>query len=87
MTQLSGSRAARLVVLGALLGVLTAVALAGCGGSSSTSGAAAADRYYLALGDSLSVGIQPNSRGQQLETDKGYVNDIDAMLVKRIPPG
>jgi lysophospholipase L1-like esterase len=37
--------------------------------------------YYLALGDSLSVGIQPNSAGVNTPTDQGYVNDLYAKLV------
>jgi lysophospholipase L1-like esterase len=84
----SWSRKARLRLLGACLGAIAAAALAGCGASAtspSASRAGAADNYYLALGDSLSVGIQPNARGQQLETDRGYVNDIYAGLAKRIP--
>jgi lysophospholipase L1-like esterase len=36
--------------------------------------------YYLALGDSLSVGIQPNSAGVNTPTDQGYVNDLYASL-------
>jgi lysophospholipase L1-like esterase len=74
------SRKARPRVLSAALVLLAALALAGCGGSLKS----AAHNYYLALGDSLSVGIQPNAKGQQLETDKGYVNDIYATLTRRI---
>jgi lysophospholipase L1-like esterase len=36
--------------------------------------------YYLALGDSLSVGIQPNTAGVNTPTDQGYVNDLYANL-------
>jgi len=32
--------------------------------------------YYLALGDSLSQGYQPNSNGVGVDTDQGYVDDI-----------
>ncbi len=32
--------------------------------------------YYLALGDSLALGVQPNADGTVLPTDVGYVNDI-----------
>jgi lysophospholipase L1-like esterase len=35
-------------------------------------------RYYLALGDSLSQGVQPNATGQSLETSQGYANDLYA---------
>lgn len=34
--------------------------------------------YYLALGDSLALGVQPNADGIVLPTDQGYVNDIFA---------
>lgn len=44
-----------------------------------------AARYYLALGDSLSQGMQPNAKGQTVVTDDGYVDDIGAWAVKRIP--
>jgi lysophospholipase L1-like esterase len=33
-------------------------------------------RYYLALGDSLSQGMQPDQNGTTLNTDEGYVDDI-----------
>jgi lysophospholipase L1-like esterase len=32
--------------------------------------------YYLALGDSLSQGYQPNSNGIGVDTDQGYVDDV-----------
>lgn len=35
-------------------------------------------RYYLALGDSLARGAQPNKAGITLPTDQGYANDIYA---------
>jgi lysophospholipase L1-like esterase len=35
-------------------------------------------RYYLALGDSLSQGVQPNATGQSVETNQGYANDLFA---------
>jgi lysophospholipase L1-like esterase len=56
--------------------------------------AAAADRpdstpkttYYLSLGDSLSVGDQPNAKGVTLPTDQGYANQLYNYL-KRANPG
>ncbi len=41
-------------------------------------GPAAADTspYYLALGDSLSQGVQPNATGQSVETKQGYADDL-----------
>jgi lysophospholipase L1-like esterase len=44
-----------------------------------------AARYYLALGDSLSQGMQPNAKGQTVDTDEGYVDDIGAWAAKQIP--
>lgn len=41
-------------------------------------------RYYLALGDSLSVGYQPNAQGVGRETDLGYTNDLWTLESKRI---
>jgi lysophospholipase L1-like esterase len=53
---------------------LTALAVPlGATAASATSG-----HYYLALGDSLSVGWQPNANGVGRATDQGYVNDIFA---------
>jgi lysophospholipase L1-like esterase len=37
---------------------------------------AATPRYYLALGDSLSQGMQPNAHGVLRDTNQGYVNDL-----------
>jgi len=39
-------------------------------------GAAVTPTYYLALGDSLSQGVQPNKEKVSLETNHGYVDDI-----------
>lgn len=36
--------------------------------------------YYLALGDSLAVGVQPNAAGASLPTNQGYANDLAARL-------
>ncbi len=41
-------------------------------------------RYYLALGDSLSVGYQPNANGTGIETDRGYTNKLFALEAKRV---
>src|SRR5947199_8138 len=32
--------------------------------------------YYLALGDSLAQGVQPNTRGDSVVTNQGYVDDL-----------
>ena len=40
-------------------------------------------RYYLALGDSLSVGIQPDAAGTDVPTDQGYPDQLEGMLQRR----
>jgi lysophospholipase L1-like esterase len=49
--------------------------------------AAAADGppYYLALGDSLALGVQPNAAGTPVPTNNGYVNDLYAFYRAFIP--
>src|SRR6202453_115030 len=42
--------------------------------------------YYLALGDSLSLGMQPNANGVLVETRQGYPNQLYATL-RRTRPG
>src|ERR1700761_9355804 len=37
-------------------------------------GAGPAVRYYLALGDSLAQGVQPNAAGKSVVTDDGYAD-------------
>ena len=39
--------------------------------------------YYVALGDSLSVGIQPDATGADVPTDQGYPDQLAAMLQRR----
>jgi lysophospholipase L1-like esterase len=70
-----------------LASVLTLAAALVAGAVTVTTPAMAASRhfserpsYYLALGDSLSVGIQPNSAGVNTPTSQGYVNDLYAKL-------
>jgi len=42
--------------------------------------------YYLALGDSLSQGVQPDAAGTSVETGQGYANQLYAVL-RRGRPG
>jgi len=49
------------------------------------SAATPAAPYYLALGDSLSQGVQPTPSGASVETDQGYANDLLAFERARIP--
>jgi lysophospholipase L1-like esterase len=41
--------------------------------------------YYLSLGDSLAVGVQPDSTGASVPTDQGYANRLYAMLHAKNP--
>jgi lysophospholipase L1-like esterase len=45
----------------------------------------AGPRYYLALGDSLSQGVQPNPAGTSLETNQGYADQLAALERHRAP--
>lgn len=42
-------------------------------------------RYYVALGDSLATGTQPDSAGHNRATSQGYVDDLFAWLRRRNP--
>ncbi len=44
-----------------------------------------ATTYYLALGDSLARGVQPDSGGADVETNQGYVDDLYALYRAAIP--
>jgi lysophospholipase L1-like esterase len=51
-----------------------------------TSAAAArGTRYYVALGDSLSQGMQPDSAGLIVNTDQGYADQLYAIERRRLP--
>jgi lysophospholipase L1-like esterase len=77
--------------------VLSAVAVAGLLASAVTGCAAPAvgraahsaparpASYYLALGDSLSQGVQPDPAGASVETSDGYANQVYAVLHRRQP--
>jgi lysophospholipase L1-like esterase len=71
----------------ALAGVL-AVAVAAC--SAAPQSAPARHKppasYYLALGDSLAVGVQPDVAGTSVETRSGYADQLYATL-RRSHPG
>lgn len=42
-------------------------------------------RYYLALGDSLAVGIQADAAGDSIATDQGYADQLFARVAPAIP--
>jgi lysophospholipase L1-like esterase len=62
--------------------VLLALALLvtlGAGPATAAPNSGRAPRYYLALGDSLSRGVQPDPGGQNHPTDQGYADDLAAV--------
>lgn len=72
------NRYMRLAIAGmAAIGV-TGVSLA-AGGARPAYAADDSSQYYLALGDSLSQGVQPNSTAPLGETNRGYVDDLYAV--------
>lgn len=74
-------QARKLAVAGMLAGVM---AVAGPAAAASASSGQDRDThlqqydYYLALGDSLASGVQPNASGQSVVTNQGYASDIAA---------
>src|ERR1700683_597927 len=70
-------RAATLVVLAAIVAMAT---LACSASSSAERHASVRVGYYLSLGDSLSVGVQPDAAGKSLPTGQGYANQLYAAL-------
>jgi lysophospholipase L1-like esterase len=63
--------------------VAVAVAVTACSGPAAPVGLHAADppaTYYLALGDSLSQGVQPDAAGTSVATGRGYADQLYAML-------
>jgi lysophospholipase L1-like esterase len=80
-------RAAGIVRLGLPLAI--AAALTACSGPATPQHALAIapePAYYLALGDSLSRGVQPNAAGTSVETSSGYPDQVYAAL-RRSHPG
>src|SRR5262245_2288151 len=75
--------ALRLFTLRGLVTVVATLAFAVTGTIAVAGGANAADRskhYYVALGDSLAAGVQPDATGRSQPTDRGYVDDLYAQL-------
>jgi lysophospholipase L1-like esterase len=67
---------------------VAATAVTACSGtvtSSAAHRAAAPASYYLALGDSLSQGVQPDAAGVSVETGQGYPDQVYAALRPRYP--
>ncbi len=74
-------RIVRIVILAA---ALAAMGMASAGpavaASADPPGSPAAASYYLSLGDSLAQGVQPNAAGTDVETNRGYPNQLYAAL-------
>lgn len=82
-SRLNRSVLARVLVVG-----MAGMTLAACSSSPSraVSKVHAPTRYYVALGDSLSVGWQPHpSTGKGYRTNQGYTNDLYSYLSKTTP--
>jgi lysophospholipase L1-like esterase len=60
----------------AALAAAVPAAAAAATNSSGAGAKTATPRYYLALGDSLSQGMQPDLKGVTRDTDQGYTNDL-----------
>jgi lysophospholipase L1-like esterase len=67
----------------AALAVMTAAALTAC--SSPAAKPPPPSSYYLALGDSLSRGVQPDAAGASVETGQGYPDLVYATLLASHP--
>jgi lysophospholipase L1-like esterase len=65
-----------------LAALATLAALTAC---SAPAKPAAPASYYLALGDSLSQGVQPDAAGASVETAQGYANQVYAVLHRSRP--
>lgn len=68
-----GTRPVRVMLALALLVTL------GAGPATAAPNSGRAPLYYLALGDSLSRGVQPDPAGQNHPTDQGYADDLAAV--------
>jgi lysophospholipase L1-like esterase len=72
----------------ALAAAIAAAAVTACSGPAtsvrSDAGTGPAT-YYLALGDSLSQGVQPDAAGASVETEQGYANQLYATLRRGQP--
>ena len=65
--------------LAAAVAVVAATVTA-CSGSATSARPPVPSSYYLALGDSLSQGVQPDAAGTSVETGQGYADQLYAML-------
>jgi lysophospholipase L1-like esterase len=76
----AGGAVRRAATLVALAVTVATVTLACSASSSAERHASVRVSYYLSLGDSLSVGVQPDAAGKSLPTEQGYANQLYAAL-------
>jgi lysophospholipase L1-like esterase len=69
----------------ALAGVLAVVAACSTAPRSAPARHKPPASYYLALGDSLAVGVQPDAAGTSVETRSGYADQLYATLLRSHP--
>jgi lysophospholipase L1-like esterase len=69
----------------ALAVAVAAAAVTACSGPATSGRPPEPASYYLALGDSLSQGVQPDAAGTSVETGQGYANQLYAMLHRGQP--
>jgi len=72
----------------AVAAALVAAVVTACSGPAASVGSrigSAPATYYLALGDSLSQGVQPDAAGTSVETGQGYANQLYAVLRRGQP--
>ncbi len=60
--------------------VAVVATISACSGPAASHAVARPATYYLALGDSLSQGVQPDAAGTSVETGQGYPDQLYAML-------
>jgi lysophospholipase L1-like esterase len=75
----------RIALAVAAAAALTVAAVTACSGPGAPGRSGGPPTYYLALGDSLSQGVQPDAAGASVETGQGYANQLYAMLRRGQP--
>jgi lysophospholipase L1-like esterase len=80
LTSFPGGAARRVAILVVLVATVAMTTLACAATSSAARHASVRASYYLSLGDSLSVGVQPDAAGKSLPTDQGYANQLYTAL-------
>jgi lysophospholipase L1-like esterase len=76
-------RPLRTVYASAAAAILATAAVTACSSPAPQPGTPAS--YYLALGDSLAQGVQPNNAGTSVETAQGYPDQVYAVLHRSRP--